>query len=163
MDQDERVTDQPATPPAPPRKPYATPRLTVHGTVTELTRATADEPGSGVTDFRVSDRRLKERFAPVDPQAIVGRVATLPIETWSYRGQDAAVRHMGPMAQDFAAAFGVGPDDRHIDLLDASGVALAAIQGLHQLAQVQAAELQALRAELRALRAEIRLSPAGSA
>jgi hypothetical protein len=34
------------------------------------------------------------------------------------------------MAQDFAALFGVGADDRHIHPLDGQGVALAAIQGL---------------------------------
>jgi len=28
--------------------------------------------------------------------------------------QDASSRHLGPMAQDFYAAFGVGLDDKHI-------------------------------------------------
>jgi len=36
------------------------------------------------------------------------------------------------MAQDFYAAFAVGPDDKHIATVDADGVALAAIQGLNQ-------------------------------
>jgi hypothetical protein len=56
------------------------------------------------------------------------------------------VRHVGPRAQDFAAAFGVGEDDRHIHVVDASGVALAAIQALAaRLAEAEAniAELQA--------------------
>jgi len=46
--------------------------------------------------------------------------------------QDPSVRHLGPMAQDFRAAFGLGEDDRHISSSDADGVALAAIQGLNQ-------------------------------
>jgi hypothetical protein len=58
------------------------------------------------------------------------------------------------MAQDFAAAFGLGADDRHIFTLDAAGVALAAIQGLHALAQAQQARLDALERELTALRDE---------
>ena len=60
------------------------------------------------------------------------------------------------MAQDFAAAFGLGADDRHIFTLDAAGVALAAIQGLHALAQAQQARLEALERELMALRGETR-------
>ena len=36
------------------------------------------------------------------------------------------------MAQDFAAAFGVGEDERYITASDADGVALAAIQGLNK-------------------------------
>jgi trimeric autotransporter adhesin len=39
------------------------------------------------------------------------------------------------MAQDFAAAFGVGSDDRSIGTLDSSGVALAAIQALYEEVQ----------------------------
>jgi hypothetical protein len=98
-----------------------------------------------------SDRGVKEAFASVDSQAILDRVIGLPIETWRYKGE--AVRHIGPMAQDFAAAFGVGPDDRHINVLDASGVALAAIKALARRVEGQEAELSALRAALAQLAA----------
>jgi hypothetical protein len=99
-----------------------------------------------------SDRALKTDFGPVDPGEILAGVVALPIETWSYRGE--TVRHLGPMAQDFAA-FGLGADDRHIAVVDASGVALAAIQGLHALLAAQAARLAALEGECAALRAEL--------
>lgn len=92
-------------------------------------------------------------LGPVDPHEVLRRVARLPIETWSYRGE--SVRHLGPMAQDFAAAFGLGADDRHIHALDAAGVALAAIQGLHALAEAQARRLGALERESHALRTEL--------
>ena len=52
---------------------------------------------------------------------------------WNYKSQDAKVRHIGPMAQDFAAAFGIGEDDTHISSVDADGVALASIKALHEL------------------------------
>jgi hypothetical protein len=104
--------------------------------------------GSNMTT--VSDRNAKEAFAPVDVQTVLDRVAGLPIETWRYKGD--RIRHIGPMAQDFAAAFDVGPDDRHIDLVDASGVALAAIQALVRRVQAQETELAALRADLARLR-----------
>ena len=85
-----------------------------------------------------SDRDLKTGFAQVDAAATLARVRDLPITTWSYREDDPAVRHVGPMAQDFAAAFGVGDDDRRIHTVDANGVALAAIQAL--AARLEAAE-----------------------
>ena len=142
-------------PPETRQKPYTTPRLTPHGKLASLTLqiSVVDTPTP-------SDRALKEGFGSVDPRAILAGVARLPIETWSYQGE--TVRHLGPMAQDFAAAFGLGADDRHIHVVDAAGVALAAIQGLHGLVQAQAArlegfdrELATLRAETAALRAEL--------
>ena len=78
-----------------------------------------------------SDRNAKENFAPVSPREVLDKVAALPISRWNYKA-DKASDHLGPMAQDFYAAFGVGPDDKHIATVDADGVALAAIQGLNQ-------------------------------
>jgi hypothetical protein len=58
------------------------------------------------------------------------------------------------MAQDFAATFGLGEDDRHIFPLDAAGVALAALQGLYALVRTQGARLERLEREVATLRAE---------
>ena len=140
-------TPIPESEPRPAPKPYTTPTLTEHGQLgaLTLTASSTDEPTP-------SDRTLKERFQPVDTGAALAAVARLPIERWSYKGE--AVRHLGPMAQDFAAAFGLGADDRHIFPLDAAGVALAAIQGLHALARAQQARLDAIERELTALRGE---------
>jgi hypothetical protein len=106
--------------------------------------STYDVHAQGGSNLFLSDRARKEAFVPVDCAAVLARVAQLPIETWQYKGE--SLRHIGPMAQDFAAAFNVGPDDRHIDLIDASGVALAAIQALARQVEAQKAELAALRA-----------------
>lgn len=101
-----------------------------------------------------SDRNLKEEFAPIDNGAILELVARLPISSWNFKS-DPATRHIGPMAQDFYAAFDVGPDDKHIATIDADGVALAAIQGLNQKladqVKAQAAEIQSLRLRLEKL------------
>src|SRR5207244_1513965 len=75
----------------------------------------------------------KQEFQAVDERGILQALMTVPIETWQYSAQDLDVRHIGPTAQDFAEAFGVGEDDRHISTVDADGVALAAIQGLYQM------------------------------
>jgi hypothetical protein len=127
------------------RRPYRRPQLVEHG---QLTAQTFAAPSPVVK----SDRTAKEGFESVDPRAVLAAVARLPIERWSYKGEP--VRHLGPMAQDFAAAFGLGADDRHIFPLDAAGVALAAIQGLHVVVQAQATRLDALERELTALRSE---------
>jgi hypothetical protein len=95
----------------------------------------------------VSDRNAKENFAPLNPRAIAERVASLRLETWNYKSQAPSIRHIGPVAQDFRAAFGVGEDDRHISTVDADGVALAAIQGLYQIIKDKDAEIAVLRAE----------------
>lgn len=79
-----------------------------------------------------SDRNLKADFAPLDAPQILDRVAALPVSSWVYK-TDTGARHIGPMAQDFHAAFAVnGADDTHINVGDEAGVALAAIQGLNQ-------------------------------
>ena len=80
-----------------------------------------------------SDRAGKDNLRPVDIKAVLHKVAAMPIATWNWKSQDASIRHMGPMAQDFHAAFGLGEMPTGISTVDADGVALAAIQGLHQM------------------------------
>jgi hypothetical protein len=87
-------------------------------------------PGSG-TWSSLSDRNAKENFIPTDARAVLEKVAALPMTTWNYKTQGDGVRHIGPMAQDFHAAFGLGENDRTITTVDADGIALTAIQGLN--------------------------------
>lgn len=93
----------------------------------------------------LSDRNAKQNFSPINSREILQRVANIPILKWNYKSQDAGVQHIGPMAQDFAAAFSVGEDDKHITTVDADGVALAAIQGLNEIVQAQQAEINTLK------------------
>jgi hypothetical protein len=102
-----------------------------------------------------SDRNVKEDFAGVDAQQVLEKVAALPLQSWSYTNRP-GVKHVGPMAQDFHAAFGLnGTDDKHIATVDADGVALAAIQGLNQKLEQQLqqkdAELQSQQQQIGAL------------
>jgi hypothetical protein len=99
----------------------------------------------------LSDRNAKTGFQPVDSQAVLARVAALPISTWRYKNAAATQRHLGPMAQDFYAAFEVGLDDKSICTVDEGGVALAAIQGLNQKLEEQRAENAELKQRLDAL------------
>ncbi len=119
--------------------------------------------GAHLTDAGVwvnasSSQAAKTDFVAVDAQDVLAKVAALPITTWRYREGEEGVRHIGPMAEDFHAAFGVGYGPQTIADLDARGVALAAIQGLHrQLAERDRAidELRSEMATLRALREEV--------
>jgi len=111
------------------------------------TTGAALAPGSG-TWSQLSDRDSKENLATVDARAVLEAVVALPISTWNYRTQDDSIRHMGPMAQDFRAAFGLGVSEKLIDTVDPDGVALAAIQGLYRLVEEQRVEIEALRTEL---------------
>ena len=93
-----------------------------------------------------SDVSTKENFSPVDPVAVLERVAALPISTWNYR-TDAAVQ-MGPMAQDFFEVFGLGGTASGLAPRNLASVALAAVQGLNAEKDAEVAELKAENAEL---------------
>lgn len=125
-----------------------------------LTNATATTgctlpSGSGVFSC-TSDRNAKRGFAPA--AGVLGRLARVPVSTWSYRSEKGGVRHMGPTAQDFRQAFGLGTDDRSIGVLDEAGVSLAAVKELHaktvrqqRRLDTQARQIAALERRLDAL------------
>ena len=94
-----------------------------------------------------SDRRAKTDLEPVDPKEVLERVVDLPIERWRFKTEDEGVKHVGPMAQDFHEAFGLGESDTAIATVDADGVALAAIQGLNLRLNEKDAEIKGLRRE----------------
>jgi hypothetical protein len=110
---------------------------------------------TATTILQNSDRQRKSNLAPVDGHGILRRLATLPVQTWNYQDESAAIRHIGPMAQDFYSAFAVGVDDRHIATVDEGGVALAAIQTLYTLSLEKDARIDELTNELMALKAEV--------
>jgi hypothetical protein len=104
-------------------------------------------PG-GNSWLATSDRALKENLTPIDGRQILDRLSGIQIAEWNLNSQDPAIRHLGPTAQDFYAAFGLGEDERYIGAVDADGVALAAIQGLHHLVQEQQEQIAKLEARL---------------
>jgi|GEM_PF-3054918 len=109
---------------------------------------------SGGMGNMFSDRNLKENFAPINSKDVLERISQLPISTWNYKFDDTSVRHLGPMAQDFAAAFGVGTDDRHISAIDEGGISLAGIQALYQLVQEQSRQIKDLQQQVQALKSQ---------
>ena len=92
-----------------------------------------------------SDRNLKENIQSISAKDILATVIALPMNVWNYKQDSGKVKHIGPMAQDFKRLFNVGQDDKTISTTDASGVAIAAIQGLNQKLT---GEVKTLRARL---------------
>jgi trimeric autotransporter adhesin len=109
-------------------------------------------PGGGSWSS-LSDEASKRAIDPISGRKVLRKLASMPVSTWSYRAQDDSIRHIGPMAQDFYRAFGVGEDHRHIASVDADGVALAAIKGLNERLN---RKVDRLERELAALRERVR-------
>ena len=106
-----------------------------------------------------SDRNAKTNIEKVSADEILAKVAAMPINTWAFK-TESEVTHMGPMAQDFHAAFGLGNDETKIGVVDAQGVAFGAIQGLNNLILAkdkiirdQAAQIKALEERMLAVEA----------
>lgn len=109
----------------------------------------------GNTWINASDRDLKEGFRPVDGEQMLEKVAVLPIREWRYKGAATGI-HIGPTAQDFHAAFGLGDTDRAIATVDADGVALAAIQGLYRIVKEQQARIKEQEARIEEVEVALR-------
>lgn len=101
----------------------------------------------------VSDRRKKENFEALDTEKILHKVAQLPLTSWNYKSQPATTRHIGPMAQDFYAAFGLDgiANDTTINTSDIDGVNMAAIQALEKRTRALQEENDQLKAKLEAM------------
>ncbi len=111
---------------------------------------------NGATAWTIlSDREAKADFQSVEPRAILAKLAAMPVSSWKYK-HDSSRRYIGPSAQDFMAAFGLGHNERGINTLDADGVTFAAIQGLVEELKLRDKDIEQLKAELRALRDEVR-------
>ena len=112
--------------------------------------------GGGVWT-NASSRFFKQGFADVNPADVLGKLVKMPIQTWTYLDGGATDgRHLGPVAEDFATAFGLGQDSQHISTVDANGVALVAIQGLNSKLEGDNAELRGRLDQVQAENAALR-------
>lgn len=92
----------------------------------------------------ISDRNMKENFTRLDGEDVLRRIRSVPVTTWNYKTQDRAIRHIGPMAQDLFAAFGVGESNRLINTIDIDGVNLAGVRALDDRTIQQEERVKAL-------------------
>ena len=117
---------------------------------------------SGTSWATISDKNAKKDFAAVNPESVLDKLASIPVEQWHYKWESSnATPNIGPMAQDFKHAFYPGRDDKGITTLEFDGVELAAIQGLNQKLKTEAktkdAEIQALKEQLDELKQTVQL------
>lgn len=124
----------------------------------ELTAGVQLDPGAGAWSS-LSDRNRKENVEPVDVESILQKVTAIPISRWNYKSQPATQQHIGPMAQDFHAAFRLdGPDnDTTINTVDIDGVNMAAIQALEKRTAELKAENESLKDQLQAAKERLAL------
>jgi len=108
--------------------------------------------GSGVFSC-ASSRTLKENFLGIDGEDVLARMRGIPVTTWNYVSEGSQSRHLGPIAEDFFAAFGLGTDSRAIGLLDIDGVNFAAAKALEERTRQQRTEIDALNRQVTELRA----------
>lgn len=104
---------------------------------------------------QLSSRLSKENLTAVDGRSVLERLAGMPIQTWNYIGQQVTEQHLGPVAEDFHAAFGLGDDASKIALSDMAGVALAAVKELHAELQQRDRQIAEQEQRLRALEARL--------
>ncbi|HEX6751878.1 MAG TPA: tail fiber domain-containing protein, partial [Longimicrobium sp.] len=109
-----------------------------------------------------SSRTVKEHFAAVDGEDVLLRIRQVPVTTWNMIGADPGIRHMGPFAEDFYAAFGLGLGSTTIGLGDIDGVNFAGVKALEartaslqQQLDQRTAEVTQLRGEVAELRAQV--------
>lgn len=75
----------------------------------------------------LSSREAKDIGPEVDGGDVLDAIRGLEVGRWNYRGDK--TEHVGPYAEDFREAFGVG-DGKHISVVDALGVLFAAVKEL---------------------------------
>lgn len=80
----------------------------------------------------------------VDSAAILQKIGALPVSSWTYAATPGS-RHLGPLAGDFASAFGLG-SSASIAPADVAGVSLSGIKGLLAQNQALSARLQSTEA-----------------
>jgi hypothetical protein len=85
---------------------------------------------------------------------LLDKLDALPVGYYGLKGAKVPERYLGPSAEDFRAAFGLGRDDKAIRDGNAYGVALAAAKGLYQKLKADEATIAAQDARIALLERE---------
>ncbi len=101
---------------------------------------------SGGTWVNASSRALKENFTPVNDQSILSKIVALPITQWNYKSDTKAL-HIGPMAEDFYAIFGLGDNNKSISTIDPASIALVGVKALDEKINTQQQEIDTLKTQ----------------
>lgn len=108
-------------------------------------------PAGGAGWNPPSSRFLKDRNRPIDGLDHVERLRSFEVMRWSYDYEKdlnldgELMTHIGPFAQDFYRAFGLGGSDKTITPLDVSGVAMRGLQEIHKNTLIQKQDVWSLQ------------------
>jgi hypothetical protein len=94
---------------------------------------------------------LRGDITPLDGKQVLEKLSQLRVGEWSSKWEEESIKHIGPMAEDFYAQFGLGYDDGSISTIDPAGIALVAIQELYRTQQ----ELKGKTEEIIALKTQL--------
>lgn len=89
----------------------------------------------GASLFAASSKDYKEGREPIDGDAVLVGLDTLPVDRWRYKkGIADEGEHIGPMAEDTRDRFGemVAPGGKKIDLISMNGIMLAGLKALNR-------------------------------
>ena len=114
------------------------------GDAVEMTLQNNGDMTIGGTLTENSDVNAKENFSSINAQEVLAKVLALPVTTWNYKEDERRAIHLGPMAQDFYSAFGLGGTDKGIAPRNVAGVALVAIQGLNEQIEARDSRIESL-------------------
>ncbi|MCX5707777.1 MAG: tail fiber domain-containing protein [Candidatus Omnitrophica bacterium] len=103
----------------------------------------------------VSSRKLKENFAGIKPDDILGKIDRLEVSRWNYKAEAKSVTHIGPIAEDFNRLFKTGSQEDQLHLIDSAGVSLAGVKALSGKINAQEQEIEELEREVQGLRAQL--------
>ena len=79
------------------------------------------------------DRNLKENFRDLEGEEVLDKIRNIPVTEWNYKRGDKSLKYIGPMAQDFYAAFHLmGTDSLGINSLCMDGVNMAGVKALEK-------------------------------
>jgi hypothetical protein len=135
--------------------------LTINGNVgikiapTHLIHLSGGAYSDGSTWTNSSDRNLKENFEPVDGAMIINLIDQLPVTRWNYKTDNPAIKHIGPVAQDFYSLFSLGNNDTSISTVDPSGLALVAIKELSKQNKALKEQIESYKSQLQSLQEKV--------
>ena len=77
------------------------------------------------------DRNIKENFRELDGEEVLAKIKNIPVTEWNYKRSDPSLKYIGPMAQDFYAAFHLmGTDSLGLNSICMDGVNMAGVKAL---------------------------------
>lgn len=114
-----------------------------------------DLPAGSGTFSCSSSRTIKENFLAVNGEDVLAQVRATPVSTWNYIAEGRQVRHLGPVAEDFAQSFGLGVGNASIGLGDIDGVNFAGVKALEERTARLQQQLDAKSAQVDALQTQL--------